>query len=320
MSKYNVMQMKILITGAYGFIGTKCSRFFKGEGAELVSLDITKKESVLYKEQYLWGEQLPTKGLDTIIHLAGKAHDTSLNPASEPYFAINRDLTVKIFDYFIESEATTFIMFSTAAAVADELPKGFTLTEDNLTPSPSTAYGLSKLQAEQYIMSKKLPEGKLVYILRPTMVYGEGAPGNLSLLINVVKKGIPYPFGNFDNRRTFVSIDNLLFVLKELINKRPASDTFFVADDQSLSTVELIRLIGEAMGRNVKIWNIPRFLVNFMVTLGDTLHTPLNYKRFNKMTGDFIASNKKLLGALGVSKLPFNAEKMMLQTLKTFKK
>lgn len=312
--------MKILITGAYGFIGGKVSRFFKEKGAGLVSLDIKTEQSSLFDEQYMWGDRLPLDGIDTIIHLAGKAHDTSPNPAPEPYFAINRDLTIKIFDYFLESNATTFIMFSTAAAVADELPQNFVLDEDNFEPAPTTAYGLSKLQAEQYIASKELPPNKRVYVLRPTMVYGEGAPGNLALLLGVVSKGIPYPFGKFDNKRTFVSIDNLLFVLNELIEKQPQSNTFFVTDDESLSTVELIKLIGEATDCEAKIWNLPRWIVDSMVAVGDVLHSPLNKKRFKKMTGDFIVSNHKILRTLNLKELPSRANQTMLETLKTFNK
>ena len=81
------------------------------------------------------------------------------------------------------------------------------LTEDTI-PNPKTHYGISKLQAENYILDQKLPEGKRVYILRPCMIHGPGNKGNLNLLYTLVKKGFPWPLGAFENQRSFLSIDN----------------------------------------------------------------------------------------------------------------
>ena len=91
------------------------------------------------------------------------------------------------------------------------------LTED-VNPNPKTVYGKSKLAAELYILSKEIPKNKRVYILRPCMIHGPKNKGNLNLLYSFVSRGIPYPFGKYTNSRSFVSIENLCFIINELID------------------------------------------------------------------------------------------------------
>tara|TARA_R110002124_G_scaffold189476_1_gene356790 strand:+ start:24911 stop:25294 length:384 start_codon:yes stop_codon:yes gene_type:complete len=123
------------------------------------------------------------------------------------------------------------------------------LTEKTI-PNPKTHYGIAKHQAEEYILSKKLPEGKRLYILRPCLIHGSGNKGNLNLLYKLVDKGLPWPLGAFDNKRSFLSIENLCFVIKELLgNTTIPSGAYQVADDKSLSTNELIQLLGVSLGK-----------------------------------------------------------------------
>src|SRR5690606_15400334 len=126
---------------------------------------------------------------NAIIHLAGKAHDMEAGDVEE-YFRINRDLTISLFDEFLVSNLRDFFFFSSVKAVADTVEK---VLHENSTPLPKTPYGQSKLAAEQYILSKALPEGKRVFIIRPCMIHGPGNKGNLSLLYKIVEKGIPWP-------------------------------------------------------------------------------------------------------------------------------
>ena len=103
-------------------------------------------------------------------------------------------------------------MLSSVKAAADEI--NGELTEE-IIPKPSTHYGKSKLLAEEYILSKVLPPGKRVYIIRPCMIHGPGNKGNLNLLYQLVRKNVPWPLASFDNKRSFCSIENLCFVIKE---------------------------------------------------------------------------------------------------------
>ena len=124
--------------------------------------------------------------LNAIIHLAGKAHDTKKATDEKVYFDVNLGLTKQIFDFFLQSSAEKFVFFSSVKAVADKV-NGSQLKED-IVPDPQSPYGKSKLAAENYILSQKLPINKRVYIIRPCMIHGPGNKGNLNLLYNIVQK------------------------------------------------------------------------------------------------------------------------------------
>ena len=155
------------------------------------------------------------------------------------------------------------------------------LTEDCI-PNPITHYGKSKLLAEQYILSKEIPLGKRVYILRPGMIHGPGNKGNLNLLYKIVSRGIPWPLGAYENKRSFCSIDNLCFIIQELIeNENIPSGVYNVADDEPQSTNELISLIAVSQGRKTRIWNLPKSIINSIAKFGNLIKLPLNTERLN---------------------------------------
>ena len=214
--------MNILITGIHGFIGSNFIRALRDKHT-LYGLDIIFPCRDGVSQTFSWRDIEPTSfpfqtlpQFDAIIHLAGKAHDTKNQSAAQSYFDINTGLTQKIFDFFLESSAKKFIFFSSVKAAADSVV-GDMLTED-VIPAPVGAYGESKIKAEEYIKEhlEYSTTEKQVYILRPCMIHGPGNKGNLNLLYNVVKKGIPWPLGDFDNRRSFTSIDNLCYVIEGL--------------------------------------------------------------------------------------------------------
>ena len=114
---------------------------------------------------------------------------------------------------------------------------------ENHTPNPQSHYGKSKLLAEDYILSKDIPNNKRVFIPRPCMIHGPGNKGNLNLLYRLVDKGFPWPLGAFENQRSFCSIENLCFVINEiLMNESIPSGIYNLADDGSISTNQLIGL------------------------------------------------------------------------------
>jgi len=200
--------MRILITGINGFVGSNFTEKWK-EHHILYGLDINQAPKDGVKAIYGWDQLAKIPETDAIVHLAGKAHDTKNQSLAQDYFTINTGLTQKIFDYFLQSEARTFIFFSSVKAAADSVP-GDVLTEE-VVPAPVGPYGESKIKAEEYIrakMQEPRARTKDIYILRPCMIHGPGNKGNLNLLYNVVSKGIPCPLGAFDNRRSFCSIDN----------------------------------------------------------------------------------------------------------------
>ena len=318
--------MKILITGIHGFVGSNLVNALKKEHT-LYGVDIVTPVKEGVEKTFSWKDvddnAIPP--MDAIIHLAGKAHDTKNRAAAQVYFDVNTGLTQKIYDYFLKSEAKRFIFFSSVKAAADKVP-GDVLTEE-VVPAPKGPYGESKIKAEEYIlknealrMKNEESASKRVFILRPCMIHGPGNKGNLNLLYGVVSKGIPWPLGAFENRRTFTSIDNLCFVVEGLLTKDVQSGIYHMADDEALSTNELIEVMCEAMGKKAHIWKINRSLMEGVASIGTTLHLPLNEERLGKLTENYVASNAKIKKALGIERMPVRAKDGLKKTILSFRK
>ncbi len=253
---------------------------------------------------------------DVVIHLAGKAHDLKKTSNPEEYYQVNTELTKIVFDSFLASNAKVFITLSSVKAVAEEVHGE--LTEQHL-PFPITYYGESKLLAEEYILSKKIPEDKRVYILRPCMIHGPGNKGNLNLLYNLVSKGLPWPLGAFENKRSYCSIDNLCFIIRELIeNDQIPYGIYNISDDENLSTNELIDLISVSLGKKSHIWNVPQSLIRSFSKLGDVLRLPLDSERLSKLTETYIVSNDKIKKAIN-KPLPISSKDGLIKTFNSFK-
>lgn len=316
--------MKILITGVHGFVGSNLVKYLSPANV-IYGLDIIAPEKEGVVKTYSWDDL--DAGLvpevDAIVHLAGKAHDTKNQAAAEVYFKVNTGLTQKIFDYFLASTARKFVFFSTAKAAADKVDG--VLTEE-VVPAPVGPYGESKIAAERYILDKLEtlnlePEtpAKQVYIFRPCMIHGPGNKGNLNLLYNVVRKGIPWPLGAFENRRTFTSVENICFAVNGVLTKDVPSGIYNMGDDEALSTNELIEEICKSLGKKAHIWKLPKGLMNGVANVGGLLHMPLNPERLRKLTENYISSNAKIKAALGVERMPIDAKEGLRVTLDSFK-
>ena len=316
--------MNILITGIHGFIGSNFIRTLRDKHT-LYGLDIIFpcRDGVI--QTFSWRDIEPTSfpfqilpKFDAIIHLAGKAHDTKNQSVAQSYFDINTGLTQKIFDFFMESSAKKFIFFSSVKAAAESVI-GDILTED-MIPTPVGPYGESKIKAEEYIKEhfEYSTTDKQVYILRPCMIHGPGNKGNLNLLYNVVKKGIPWPLGDFENRRSFTSIDNLCCVIEGLLIKDVPTGIYHMGDDEALSTNELIAIMCEAMEKQPRIWKMNKRFMEACAGLGTLLHLPLNTERLRKLTENYVVSNAKIKAALGIDKLPVTAKEGLMKTIRSF--
>ena len=236
-----------IVTGNKGFVGLNLTKYFKGVDKPILGISRSPKEDeISYKNV----SSTHFNNAKSIIHLAGKAHDLKKTSEDSEYFEVNTELTKTLFNQFLESDCEVFIYMSSVKAAADTV-EGF-LTE-NVTPKPVTVYGKSKLAAEQYILSKEISKDKRVYILRPCMIHGENNKGNLNLLYKLIANRIPWFLGSFDNRRSFLSVDNLAFIVKEIMTKKIPSGEYFLADDKSFSTNQLVKLIGESLCKKVTI-------------------------------------------------------------------
>jgi nucleoside-diphosphate-sugar epimerase len=289
----------IFITGSTGFVGKNIFNYFIDKYSFFSYIKYTKidiKQNI-------------------VLHFAGIAHDLKNTLSKDDYYEVNTEFTKQIFDAFLDSNATVFITISSVKAVADKIDS--VLTED-FTPKPITHYGKSKLLAEQYILNKTIPDGKRVYVLRPSMIHGPGNKGNLNLLYKIISKGFPWPLGSFENKRSFCSIENFCFIINELIsNKNIPSGVYNIADDQPLSTNEIINLISKSQGKKPIILNISQKLIKSISKIGDFLKLPLNSERLNKLTETYIVSNNKIITAMN-KPLPLSAIEGLIKTFNSF--
>jgi nucleoside-diphosphate-sugar epimerase len=294
--------LKIALSGASGFVGCNLTSYLDDNHT------IKKLGRKIVFVEYI-------NGINAVVNLAGKAHDLKKISNFDEYYQVNTELTQKVFDAFLDSDAKVFITLSSVKAVADEV-KG-KLTEEEI-PNPVTHYGKSKLLAEQYILSKEIPIGKRVYILRPCMVHGPGNKGNLNLLYNLVSKGFPWPLGDFENKRSYCSIENLCFIIKELIERDDIpSGVYNIADDVPLSTNEVIQLISESKGKKVRIFNLNKSIISSLARIGDLMKLPLNTERLRKLTESYVVSNDKIKIALA-KPLPISSAEGLTRTFKSF--
>ena len=297
----------IFLFGASGFLGSHLKEKLDGE---VIGVNIRQQN---------WQENIPDDA-NVFINCIGKAHDHKGTATEHDFYFANYELVKVLFEEFLKSNAQIFIHISSIAAV-EENERKEVLTE-NSVGNPQSHYGKSKKAAEEYLLKQSLPSGKKIFILRPTMIHGEGDKGNLTLLYKIISKGIPYPLGAFQNSRTFISVDNVVFLMNEIIEKykETESGVYHITDDEPLSTQKIIEIICEAKGKKSIILSPPKFLINGLAKFGDMISLPINSKRLKKMTSNLIVSNQKIKTALKIENLPLSAEEGLIKTIKSFKK
>ncbi len=284
---------RILVTGAYGFVGTNLCAGLRSEGFDCDALDL-RQGDVPYSRFFSWDEldRIDFSEYASVVHLAGKAHDLKKVANEQEYFDVNVGLLKKVFER-AEGVVPRFIYFSSSKAA-----------------QPDTPYGRSKLAAEEYLAGRAI-------VLRPAMIHGPGNKGNLNLLFAFAKRGLPWPLAAFENKRSFTSIGNVCAAVAALA-VRGEKGVYPIADDEPLSTNRLIELIAESLGRRARLWRLPKGLMRFAARAGDVLHMPLNTERLGKLTEDCIVDNSDLKRALGWEKMPIPAEDGLRTTLASF--
>lgn len=298
---------RILITGSSGFVGQNLMSRLDSSKYTFMTLSL---------RDHNWKDNISVNSCEVYIHLAGIAHDISNKNDDHIYEEVNYELAKELYNIFLEDKkAKSFIFFSSIKALADQ-PEQL-LTED-LQPNPKTVYGKSKLKAENYILDN-LPADKTVIILRPCMIHGPENKGNLNLLLKAVSYHIPWVFGSFDNKRSYCSIDNLCFIIDRILSTPSVkSGIYHMADDESISTNKLIRIIAKTLGkRSIRI-NIPKSIVLNVAKLGDKLKLPVNSQVLNKITGTYEVSNLKIKQELGIKKLPLSTEEGLRNTVQHY--
>ena len=307
------MKNDLIITGAKGFVGQNLIPSLS-DNYSFSTISRTPNS----ENEYSWDElNKLLKETKAYIHLAGKAHDVAGTSKADEYFKVNYDLTVKLFEAFKDSNSEIFIYFSSVKAAASDV-EGVLSEEDLFVVD--TPYGQSKRKAEEYLLSQKLKDNQRLYILRPTMIHGPGNKGNLNLLFSMAKKGIPYPFGAFDNERSFLSIDNLSFVIEQLLKQKPDSGIFNLSDDGYFSTVDLYNIMGEVLDKKLRILKLPKWSINTLGKVGDIIpFFPIDTMKISKLTENYRVSNEKIKQVLDIKKLPVDGRDGLKKTIESFK-
>jgi len=267
--------MKRILSGATGFVGSRliaerkhsanvqavglCRSLPQGEGSSglhaVGDLQQADLSSLLL-------------GVDVLIHAAARAHimkDEVSDPLAE-YRRVNVEGTLNLARQAAAAGVKRFIFISSIKVNGEVTVDGAFSADDK--PAPEDAYGLSKWEAEQGLRQLASETGLEVVIIRPPLVYGPGVKGNFASMIKLVEKGLPLPLGAIHNKRSLVGIDNLVDLIIHCIDHPAAANQVFLAGDgEDLSTTELLRGVGNAMGKPARLIPVPAGLLQFGATL-----------------------------------------------------
>jgi nucleoside-diphosphate-sugar epimerase len=280
--------MKVQLTGASGFIGTNITKLIK---ADFIPLKISLTDSY-------------TINADIFIHLAGLAHNLDANMSTKDYYTINTDLTKKAFDAFLVSNAKKFILLSSVKAVLNESDS--IITEDTIE-CPTTNYGKSKLEADNYILSQSLPKDKFFYILRPALITGPGVKGNMLKFYNFSNQPFSCLFSSINNKRSFCNILNLSYVIEQIINRNDIpSGIYLLSDNETLSTSNIISELSSKKLKHCYFSNFSEILLKILLSFDKQIGNTVFFRSLRTLTSDYVISNSKITKTLGES-LPFKS-------------
>ena len=251
--------MTVLITGSSGFVGNSViSRLYKSN-LKLIApirryssnfpLDV--QTPIIVDIANLSEVLINIKGVDTVIHIAAKAHLSGI-PLSE-YRKVNTEATLDLANTAAKAGVKRFIFLSSIGVNGLSNTKPFFFYDK---PAPAEDYAVSKLEAETGLKQISADTGMEFVIIRPPLVYGPGAPGNFGRLTKLALKNLPLPLGAIDNKRSLVSLDNLVDLIITCIDHpKAANQTFLVSDDNDVSTTQLLQMMTRAAGK--KHWLLP---------------------------------------------------------------
>lgn len=266
--------MNILLTGANGFLGRQLVQAVQQTASHKLTAAVRRETALPVAQVNISSGLQPDTdwtpalaGQNVVIHAAARAHilsDESVDPLTE-YRRVNTQGTLRLARQAAASGVTRFIFLSSIGVNGNTNARPFTVGDK---PAPAEPYAVSKWEAEQGLWLVQQETGMEVVIIRPPLVYGPGAPGNFGRLVRWVGKGVPLPLGAIHNKRSLVGIDNLVDLIVRCIDHPAAANQLFLAGDgQDLSSTELLRGVGKAMGKPVRLIPVPAAMLQFGATL-----------------------------------------------------
>jgi nucleoside-diphosphate-sugar epimerase len=274
--------MNTLVTGATGFVGNACIRALTKRDHMVFAVTRQEADAELLIRNHDLAEKLKCivepdlsspklwqsfKSIDTVIHTAARVHQMAEQDSDSitEYHRINTSLTLQLARNAAQAQAKRFIFISTIKVNGEFSQSGQAFrASDNISP-PSDPYALSKYEAEIGLRKITAETGMELVIIRPPLVYGPGVKANFLSMMRVVKKGWPLPLGAIHNKRSLLALDNLVdLILACAEYASPLNRTFLASDQQDVSTTELLRMVGKAVGQPA--WLIP--VPENLLTLG----------------------------------------------------
>ncbi|MFI8735972.1 UDP-glucose 4-epimerase family protein [Ectopseudomonas toyotomiensis] len=266
--------MRVLLTGATGFVGGALLRYLSTAGACVVAA-VRSSGTRRFSEHVFevgdisadtqWASAL--EGTTVVVHTAARAHisqEVSSDPLTE-YRGVNVEGTLNLARQAAIAGVNRFVFISSIGVNGNVNVRPFSALD---VPHPVEPYAQSKWEAERGLWRIQQETGMELVIIRPPLVYGPGAPGNFGSLVRWVGKGIPLPLGAIHNRRSLVGIDNLVDLTVRCIDHPAAANQVFLAGDgRDLSTTELLRLVGDAMGRPARLIPVPAGVLKLSAAL-----------------------------------------------------
>ncbi len=258
---------RILVSGASGFIGSRLMEQLSTRPAcavqpisrlELSRLAVCDPRNSIPPEVETGLGALHDR-IDTIIHLAGRAHilKDRGNDSEQEYFRANRDLAAGLCRFGVAAGARRFVLVSTIGVHGESPGRDRAITEESPC-KPASTYAQSKLAGEQAVLEVAKDSPMEVTIIRPPLVYGPNAPGNFGRLVRLVHSGVPLPLQAINNSRSMIAVSNLTdFIQRCISHPAAANQTFLVSDGEDLSTPALIREIAAGLGSNHRIFPFP---------------------------------------------------------------
>lgn len=260
--------MRVLLTGASGFVGTALQARLLADGQYMlrsamrqppgdppIGLEVCVAPSLGPDAD--WSAALA--GVDVLIHCAARVHvmsELAADPLAE-FRRSNVEGTLRLARQALDAGVRR-IVFVSSIKVNGELTRSGEAFRADDTPLACDPYGISKREAEEGLLALAMQSGLEVVIVRPPLIYGPGVKANFLSMLRWLNKGIPLPFGAIDNRRSLVALDNLVDLLVLcLVHPAAAGERFLVSDDDDLSTSDLLRGLGHALGRPARLLPVP---------------------------------------------------------------
>lgn len=269
---------RVAVTGASGFVGSALVAQLVALGrAEVLALTRQAPIKPVARAKYISVGDLTSStqwqpalaGVNVLVHTAARAHmlnDRAADPLAE-FRRVNVTGTLRLAEHAAEMGVRRFVFLSSIGVNGVESAPGKEFSEvDN--PNPHNAYALSKWEAEQGLLRMATKTNMDVVIVRPPLVYGPNAPGNFGSLMRWLRRGVPLPLGAIDNRRSLVALDNLVDLIVTCIHHPAAANqTFLVSDGEDLSTTQLLRRMGQALGKPARLVPVPPALLKLGAAL-----------------------------------------------------